>query len=67
MKIQFTRSCVGQDFSFPAHAVRDLPDDFAAGFIKSGLAVPVKDEVIEAAVAPEVERAVLPTPKKHRR
>lgn len=68
MKVKFTQSCVGSDFSFPAHKVVDLPDDFALGFVRSGLAVPV-EPVVEAAVEPEeqVRVATLPSPKRARR
>lgn len=68
MKIKFRQSCAGSDFTFAANHVHDFPEDFALGFIRSGLAVPV-EPVVEAAVEPEenVRVATLPSPKKGRR
>jgi hypothetical protein len=65
MRVKFRMSVAGHKFGFASGREVDLDDDFALGFVKAGLADPVEDRVIEAAVAPEAERvAVLPSPKR---
>jgi hypothetical protein len=67
MKIKFTASCVGSDFSFAAHSTHELDDEFAGGFIRAGLAVRV-EPVIEVATLPAPERvATIPDSKKPQR
>jgi hypothetical protein len=67
MKVKFTQSCAGIDFSFAAHSVHDLPAAAAAAFVRAGLATPV-EEVRDATLPDEgVERAVAPASKKSRR
>jgi hypothetical protein len=71
MKIKMNTLAAGPAGTFPAGSVVDFPDDEARALITGGYAKAVEEpvkapamQVIESAVAPKPETAVMPEPAK---
>lgn len=64
MKLRFLTSCSTDGPSFSAGRTYELEAEFAAGFIRAGLAVPAETEpaALEKAPAPVVETATAASP-----